>query len=70
MERPLRTAETELFDECFITGTGSEILPVIQIDDHQVANGRPGPLTRRLQNAFFRITYGELAGEDVTMKNE
>jgi D-alanine transaminase len=56
IERPLASSETNLFDECFITGTGSEIMPVVKIDDKYVGNGKPGPLTLRLQEEFFRIT--------------
>ena len=66
VERPIKTAETDLFEECIITGTGSEIIPVVQIDGRPVADGRPGPLTRKLQNEFFRITYRDLAGENVS----
>jgi len=65
-ERPIKTEETDLFKECFITGTGSEIIPVVSIDGRPVADGKAGPVTRKLQNEFFRITYGELAGEDVS----
>jgi D-alanine transaminase len=66
VERPIKTAETDLFEECIITGTGSEIIPVVQIDGRPVADGRPGPVTRKLQNEFFRITYGDLAGENIS----
>jgi D-alanine transaminase len=59
IEKPVASKETNLFDECFITGTGSEIMPVIEIDGKPVGNGKPGPLTIRLQKEFFRITYGE-----------
>lgn len=59
IERPLASSETNLFDECFITGTGSEIMPVVKIDDKYVGSGKPGPLTLRLQEEFFRITYGK-----------
>jgi len=65
IERPIRAAETLSFDECFITGTGSEIIPVVGIDAHKVGDGRPGAITRKLQNEFCRMTYGELAGEEV-----
>jgi D-alanine transaminase len=57
-ERPIEKNETDRFDECFITGTGSEIMPVIKIDGHPVGNGNPGPITKRLQEEFFKITYG------------
>jgi len=33
-------------------GTGSEVMPVIQIDDWQVGNGKPGPITMKLQKAY------------------
>jgi D-alanine transaminase len=39
-------------DEVFITGTTVEITPVIQVDGEPVADGRPGPITKRLQAAF------------------
>lgn len=57
-ERPVAFEETDRFDECFITGTGSEIMPVIEIDGKPVGNGQPGIVTKRLQEEFFRITYG------------
>ena len=59
IERPIDSKETTLFDECFITGTGSEVMPVVEIDGKPVGNGKPGPVTIRLQDAFFRITYGK-----------
>jgi branched-chain amino acid aminotransferase len=39
-------------DECFITNTTIEVLPVTTIDGHPVGNGRPGPITERLMNAY------------------
>lgn len=41
-------------DEVLLCGTTIEVMPVIQIDDRLIADGRPGPLTRRLQAAFRR----------------
>ena len=70
IERPIMEIETSSFEECFITGTGSEITPVIQIDGKKVGIGLPGPVTRQLQKAFFGITYRDLAGEEISMKNE
>lgn len=58
-ERPVASKETNLIDECFITGTGSEIMPVVEIDGKPVGNGKPGPVTRKLQEEFFKITYGK-----------
>jgi branched-chain amino acid aminotransferase len=39
-------------DECFLTGTGAEIIPVINIDGRKIGNGRPGTLTWKLIDAF------------------
>ena len=58
-ERPVASIETTLFDECFITGTGSEVMPVIEIDGKPVGNGKPGPVTMRIQDEFLRLTYGK-----------
>ncbi len=47
--------EKELFemDEIFIAGTGSEIMPVVQVDDQLVGNGFLGEVTRFIQQKFF-----------------
>lgn len=49
--------EDELFemDEIIIAGTGSEITPVIQIDDKIVGHGVPGEITRFIQQKFFEM---------------
>jgi D-alanine transaminase len=50
-------SETELFemDELIIAGTGSEITPVIQVNDTPVGNKKPGEITRFLQRKFFEM---------------
>jgi len=63
VEQPVKASEIKDYDEWFITGTGSEIIPVVQIDNIKIGKGNPGPVTRKLQNAFFAITYSALAGE-------
>jgi D-alanine transaminase len=70
IEEPVKKTEIRDFDEWFITGTGSEIFPVIQIDDIRIGTGFPGPVTRKLQEELFRMTYWELAGERIVMSNE
>ncbi|MDA8433905.1 MAG: branched-chain-amino-acid transaminase [Nitrospiraceae bacterium] len=42
-------------DECFITGTGAEVMPVIGIDDRAIGEGKPGPLTLRLIDAYRKL---------------
>jgi len=39
-------------DECFMTGTGAEIVPVVRIDGRTIGTGRPGPLTAQLRQGF------------------
>lgn len=46
-------------DECFLTGTGAEIVPVVSIDGRQIADGRPGKLTRRLHSRFLEIRVAD-----------
>ncbi|WP_139693075.1 D-amino-acid transaminase [Sporolactobacillus terrae] len=51
-ERTYTTAELLAADEVFLTSTGVRVTPVLQIDDRQVAGGKPGPITNRLLEAF------------------
>jgi len=39
-------------DECFLTGTGAEIVPVVSVDQRKIADGRPGAITQRLLEEF------------------
>jgi len=52
--REERLARFDLFnaDECFLTGTGAEIIPVVDIDDRRIGEGVPGPVTMRVLEAF------------------
>ncbi|MCX7915155.1 MAG: branched-chain amino acid aminotransferase, partial [Verrucomicrobiae bacterium] len=43
-------------DECFLTGTAAEIVPVAEIDGRKIGIGRPGPLTLKLMEAFRNLT--------------
>jgi D-alanine transaminase len=49
--------ERELFEfqEMLMLGTGSEIIPITTVNGRKIGNGVPGPITRRLQNAFRRF---------------
>jgi branched-chain amino acid aminotransferase len=46
-------------DEVFVTGTAAELTPVREIDGRTIGNGKPGPLTKSLQKAFFDVVHGE-----------
>ena len=50
--------EVYLADEAFFTGTAVEVTPVRELDDRRVGAGAPGPITRRLQELFFRVVHG------------
>lgn len=43
-------------DECFMTGTGAEIIPVIKIDGRTIGEGKPGSITEKLVNGFKKLT--------------
>lgn len=51
--------EVYLADEAFFTGTAAEITPVRELDDRRVGSGRPGPVTRTVQEAYGLATRGE-----------
>lgn len=48
-----------LADEAFFTGTAAEITPIVEIDGRRIGDGKPGALTRKLQEVFFRVVRGE-----------
>ena len=45
-------------DEAFFTGTAAEITPIREVDNRAIGTGKPGPVTRELQSAFFEIVHG------------
>ena len=47
-------------DEAFLAGTAAEITPVREVDGRPLGEGRPGPITRRLQQLFFQAVRGRL----------
>lgn len=58
VERPLDRSELYVADEVFLCGTGAQVSPVIEVDRRRVGDGEPGPLTLRLQTAYFEICKG------------
>jgi branched-chain amino acid aminotransferase len=57
-ERPLATADMWAADEAFITGTTREITPVVKVDGRPFGDGRPGPVTVKLLDAFRKKARG------------
>ena len=50
-------------DECFLTGTGAEIVPVTKLDGRVIGTGTPGPVTLRLRERYHALT--EVSGEPI-----
>ncbi|MBM3279021.1 MAG: D-amino acid aminotransferase [Candidatus Handelsmanbacteria bacterium] len=47
-------------DEVFLAGTTTEAMPIVHLDEHPVADGKPGPLARRLREAFLEyVAHGD-----------
>ena len=51
--------EVYIADEAFFTGTAAEVTPIIEVDRRRIGDGRPGPVTRRLQQRFFACVRGQ-----------
>ena len=49
-------------DECFLTGTGAELMPVAELDGRRIGDGTAGPITRRLSDAFHALVRHEGEG--------
>ena len=58
VERNVARAEMYLADEVFMSGTAAELVPVREVDDHEVGTGEPGEITRVLQAAFDDAIHG------------
>lgn len=43
-------------DECFLTGTGAEIIPIVKIDGRVIGDGKPGPMTKSLVTKYRTLT--------------
>ncbi len=59
VERPLTRHEVYSAEECFITNTSSEVLPVVAFDRRRIGSGVPGPVTRKILNGFRNCTHEE-----------
>jgi branched-chain amino acid aminotransferase len=51
-EAVLRDDDLLKADEAFLTSTTREVVPIVRVDDHVIGDGTPGPVTRRLLQAF------------------
>jgi len=61
VRRRVTREEVYVAEEAFLTGTAAEITPVREIDARIIGNGARGPITEKLQSAYFDIVYGRNA---------
>ncbi len=54
---PILETQLKHADEIFIAGTTVEITPVVRVAEWTVGNGKPGPITKKLQTAFYEYLY-------------
>jgi len=50
--------ELYLADEAFFTGTAAEVTPIREVDNRPIGEGKPGPITKRLQSRYFDVVKG------------
>ncbi len=55
VEQALPVAELAQLDEAFIASTSKEVMPVVQVDEQQIGNGKPGPRTLLLHRLFHEM---------------
>jgi len=55
-EVPLTKHDVYIADECFLTGTAAEVVPVVKVDSRPIGDGTPGPIARDLMERFHRLT--------------
>jgi branched-chain amino acid aminotransferase len=60
IERNIPREALYLADEVFFTGSAAEVTPISKIDNIQVGSGKRGPITEKLQKAFFDIVRGKV----------
>jgi len=57
-ETPLTKHDVYIADECFLTGTAAELIPVVKVDSRVIGDGTPGPITLDLLERFHKMTRG------------
>ena len=58
-ELPFTAKELYEADECFLTGTAAEVIPVVKVDGKNIGNGKPGEITLKLREGFKKLTQRE-----------
>ncbi|QLC73520.1 branched-chain amino acid transaminase [Pseudomonas sp. LPB0260] len=59
IEKRITRDEVYIADEAFFTGTAAEVTPIREVDGRQIGAGRRGPVTEKLQTAYFDLVTGK-----------
>lgn len=59
VEKRITRDEVYIADEAFFTGTAAEVTPIRELDGRQIGAGRRGPVTEKLQKAYFDLVTGQ-----------
>jgi branched-chain amino acid aminotransferase len=51
--------ELYIADEIFLTGTAAEVTPIRELDQRSIGSGKPGPITKKVQQEFFDLVKGK-----------
>jgi branched-chain amino acid aminotransferase len=57
-ETALTRHDVYVADECFLTGSAAEVIPVVKVDHRKIGGGIPGPITKDLIERFRKLTRG------------
>jgi len=55
LETALTRFDVYSADECFLTGTAAEVVPVVKVDGRSIGSGKPGPVTKQLRERFHQF---------------
>ncbi|QDT88634.1 branched-chain-amino-acid transaminase [Gimesia algae] len=55
-QSPFTRHDIFVADECFLTGSAAEVIPVVELDGRQIGSGKPGPMTLDLNEKFKQLT--------------
>ncbi len=58
VQKRITRDEVYIADEAFFTGTAAEVTPIRELDRIQLGEGSRGPITEKIQTAFFDIVNG------------
>jgi branched-chain amino acid aminotransferase len=59
LEQRFPRDEIYIADEVFLSGTAAELTPVRELDDRNIGAGKPGPITKKIQDIYFAAVKGE-----------